>query len=817
MNFLFQSSFISADYIFLIIAILCCILYFAILAKQTFKERFSEFPHTISAAIFAYACNEYAQHFFGDRILTTPFVLPTLIVLSGGIIFLNLKFGKEQSQNTIIKEHFTKINILEIIFLFIFFNLWNSTINNKLFNYNNVLIWSIINFSLSLNYLFLYLNKQKEQNFSKTLATAKLIISSAFGSFHFIAFPEFKIVEYITLSIILLDITYVVLLNKKKIYNPVNVSKAEFVYNSIFETLWARTPDKLIFHNYSLRKITHEDWLYQSKKSDYQSKIFLIEGNILLEVAQGNITTEDTINGLENIKSIIKQMNLSEYGFYYISDARKIKGASVGARQNVVDFNTNTVGMKQVYLVTSALGKTLFKLIQPISPGVFRKWKVESHVELCFDDIIMQLMGTNQTREKILGVFRNRKKDPIEERIDQLYDIMSKVSFNSFDKLPDLNIDPEDPFHDVFKALEVITNDKKELIHSLTEIIDNTKGALDKRNAQFRALFQNTTFQSGVFDENSILIDCNELFIDHYKRLGIFIKKGHNLNDFLREDEAINLLQSKKNALVDGYTEFEYKIEFPDGDIQWYRTKIFSVISKQKPNYFGFITENITEKINLRNQQTRLLKTLEVQNGKMKEFNHMLAHELNHHTASFTQLISSLNDPYLLEQNKDLIFSSLKTVNERLNISVDKMNVFSYSKEENYINENNTLSLPKHIYLIDDDSVSNALNKMIIQRILPDCKIEICINGKVAFDRLLKSDTLPDLILLDINMPVMNGWEFLEISNKHEISIDIHMLSSSQDPSEEEMSLVYPQVKSFVRKPLDSDKFNLIIEKSQKT
>ena len=82
---------------------------------------------------------------------------------------------------------------------------------------------------------------------------------------------------------------------------------------------------------------------------------------------------------------------------------------------------------------------------------------------------------------------------------------------------------------------------------------------------------------------------------------------------------------------------------------------------------------------------------------------------------------------------------------------------------------------------------------------------------------MLKSDTLPDLILLDINMPVMNGWEFLEISNKHEISIDIHMLSSSQDPSEEEMSLVYPQVKSFVRKPLDSDKFNLIIEKSQKT
>ncbi len=68
----------------------------------------------------------------------------------------------------------------------------------------------------------------------------------------------------------------------------------------------------------------------------------------------------------------------------------------------------------------------------------------------------------------------------------------------------------------------------------------------------------------------------------------------------------------------------------------------------------------------------------------------------------------------------------------------------------------------KTILLIDDDDDDQFLFKEAIEFINPALQFSIAANGKIAVEKLKASTSLPDLIFLDLNMPFMNGFEFLE-------------------------------------------------------
>ena len=94
----------------------------------------------------------------------------------------------------------------------------------------------------------------------------------------------------------------------------------------------------------------------------------------------------------------------------------------------------------------------------------------------------------------------------------------------------------------------------------------------------------------------------------------------------------------------------------------------------------------------------------------------------------------------------------------------------------------------KNVLLIDDDAVSNFVNKKNLQLTGLVDKIETATNGRDAlamFDDHYKSgNPLPDFIFLDINMPFMDGFQFLEAFNKLQFpfkeKIRIVMMSSSE-------------------------------------
>lgn len=123
------------------------------------------------------------------------------------------------------------------------------------------------------------------------------------------------------------------------------------------------------------------------------------------------------------------------------------------------------------------------------------------------------------------------------------------------------------------------------------------------------------------------------------------------------------------------------------------------------------------------------------------------------------------------------------------------------------------------ILLVDDDRATNYLHELIIKRL--DCTDKIIVkrDGVEALDFLSSKAAdgcHPQLILLDINMPRMNGWEFLEEyvklpSPQHAVAVAI--LTSSLNPDDEAKAKKY-YIKTFKNKPLTTESMLAILKEN---
>jgi len=124
------------------------------------------------------------------------------------------------------------------------------------------------------------------------------------------------------------------------------------------------------------------------------------------------------------------------------------------------------------------------------------------------------------------------------------------------------------------------------------------------------------------------------------------------------------------------------------------------------------------------------------------------------------------------------------------------------------------------ILLIDDDEPTNFLNKMTLEQANCVRHIRIAPSGQAALDYLRGSpdDCLrPDLIFLDINMPAMDGWEFLAqyqaLPQERKADTVLIMLTTSLNPDDEKRTLTIPEVSGFEHKPLNQVRLEQLLNK----
>lgn len=100
----------------------------------------------------------------------------------------------------------------------------------------------------------------------------------------------------------------------------------------------------------------------------------------------------------------------------------------------------------------------------------------------------------------------------------------------------------------------------------------------------------------------------------------------------------------------------------------------------------------------------------------------------------------------------------------------------------------------KNVLLVDDDAICNFLSAKTLERLGLVKDIHTALNGREALDLFNSyyqgSKTFPDVILLDLNMPVMDGFSFLEafkmLKLPHKEQVRIVVVSSSEDPADVE-------------------------------
>jgi two-component system, chemotaxis family, chemotaxis protein CheY len=119
------------------------------------------------------------------------------------------------------------------------------------------------------------------------------------------------------------------------------------------------------------------------------------------------------------------------------------------------------------------------------------------------------------------------------------------------------------------------------------------------------------------------------------------------------------------------------------------------------------------------------------------------------------------------------------------------------------------------VYIVDDDEVSIFLTEAILEAESFATECKGFLDAKMALQNLLESarsgstDTLPEVIFLDLNMPFLSGWDFIEALTPYEKALKnrcrIYILTSSVDEQERKRATDCSLVAGFLQKPLEDE------------
>ena len=123
------------------------------------------------------------------------------------------------------------------------------------------------------------------------------------------------------------------------------------------------------------------------------------------------------------------------------------------------------------------------------------------------------------------------------------------------------------------------------------------------------------------------------------------------------------------------------------------------------------------------------------------------------------------------------------------------------------------------LLIIDDDPSNNFLCEIMLKKAISGLDIRTFIQPEIAVDYIkkeyLNGNAVPTVLFLDINMPVMTGWDFLEtletFDNKIIQQFTIYIVSSSVDQSDKKRAIENPLVIDYIEKPVTVEKLKQIL------
>lgn len=234
---------------------------------------------------------------------------------------------------------------------------------------------------------------------------------------------------------------------------------------------------------------------------------------------------------------------------------------------------------------------------------------------------------------------------------------------------------------------------------------------------------------------------------------------------------------------------------------QFFQTRL-SIFEKQGAEvlYILGISQNITER-KKSEMQTQLFK------NRLQELSFITSHEMRHEYAKIQSIVNLMDNQFISDAERiELIAEARKSI-QLINSAIFKLNhKLSFNQHDETFDMNKENEPFKKIIFIDDDVLTNVLNRKIVQALIPEMPVEVFIDIDDALDFIKTSQELNQtLIFLDINFPGRGGWDFLDEYITHSDASNVIVLSSSIDNRDREKARSYASVIDYITKPLSFD------------
>lgn len=335
------------------------------------------------------------------------------------------------------------------------------------------------------------------------------------------------------------------------------------------------------------------------------------------------------------------------------------------------------------------------------------------------------------------------------------------------------------------------------LIYLLIKRYFDHESRVSKVHRLFFEKVPNCVFVISLGDQR--ILSANEAALEHFNISEVDFGKKY-FNSFFQDYNKLPKGKVISNQVIRGMVMIDKNYDARHVDI-------FSLpfVFDGKDCVIALAVDNSEIHRSLRENKA-LNESLKAQNQQLKEFSFINSHHIRSHLANILGIISLSNDKENLPME---VMEMLKKSADKLDEEVKKVN--ELLKEKDHYMQKETLEgtlnkdtkQKKVIVFVDDDKVQHMINKRVLLKINPNLSLNFFESPFLALDWLATNSA--DLLLLDINMPGMKGWELLEHLEESGIDLEVKMLTSSMAPEDFEKSKKYVQVSGFLIKPLKEE------------
>ena len=117
----------------------------------------------------------------------------------------------------------------------------------------------------------------------------------------------------------------------------------------------------------------------------------------------------------------------------------------------------------------------------------------------------------------------------------------------------------------------------------------------------------------------------------------------------------------------------------------------------------------------------------------------------------------------------------------------------------------------KSVLFIDDDPITNRMHELLMKRLRPDIEAITLDSVDAGIARLTNQKTIPQLIFIDLHLPVKDGWDFIKEFIELGIDSKLIVLTSSIDIFNNDGRDNHPEVTEFIEKPLQIHKIQELL------